>query len=75
MEVTMGNIGRISLIGLFFDPTNAIYFSIPLVLYLWFTPDKVFNRPWHKYLCKEDMRHFGYEFNYTYSNNTHTFSY
>lgn len=50
VELTVGNTAGIFLIGLFFDIINAIYFSIPLVLYLWFAPDRLFNRPWHKYL-------------------------
>lgn len=27
-----------------------MYFCIPLALYLWLTPDRLFNKKWHKYL-------------------------
>jgi phosphoglycerol transferase MdoB-like AlkP superfamily enzyme len=31
-------------IGFFFDLVNFVYFSIPLVLYLWLVPHKLFNK-------------------------------
>jgi len=38
------NVAGIFVVGLFFDLVNASYFIIPLVLYLWLTPDKLFQK-------------------------------
>lgn len=38
------------LFGLFFDLVNAVYFSIPFVLYLWLVPSRIFNKGWHQYI-------------------------
>jgi len=40
---------EILLVGLFYDVLNAIYFSLPLSLYLWLIPRKVYARPGHTY--------------------------
>ena len=37
-------------IGLCFDGVNAIYATLPLVLYLWLIPGRIFQRQWHKYV-------------------------
>ena len=50
IDITFLNITGTILIGFLFDVFNAIYFSAPVVLYLWLTPDKIFNKPWHQYV-------------------------
>jgi phosphoglycerol transferase MdoB-like AlkP superfamily enzyme len=40
----------IYVIGFFFDVVNFIYFSIPLVIYLWLVPDKLFNKRGQSYI-------------------------
>src|SRR5690349_4549077 len=50
IDITFLNITGAIVIGLLFDVFNAIYFSVPFVLYLWLTPDKVFNKTWHRYV-------------------------
>ena len=41
------NVAGIFLMGLFFDAVNAVYFSLPFVLYLWLAPDRWVVRKWH----------------------------
>jgi phosphoglycerol transferase MdoB-like AlkP superfamily enzyme len=36
-------------IGFLFDLVNAIYFTLPFVLYLWLMPDRLFNKPGHRF--------------------------
>lgn len=36
--------------GLAFDLLNASYFLIPLILYLWLIPDKIFRKKWHRFI-------------------------
>src|SRR3954471_16211583 len=38
----------IYLMGLFFDLVNSSYVIIPLTLYVWLMPDKVFIKRWHR---------------------------
>lgn len=40
----------IYLIGLFYDLVNASYVIIVLVLYIWFVPDRIFQKPWHRFI-------------------------
>jgi phosphoglycerol transferase MdoB-like AlkP superfamily enzyme len=40
----------IYLMGLFFDLVNSCYVVIPLTLYVWLMPDKVFTKHWHRYI-------------------------
>lgn len=49
VDVSIQTLAGIFFIGLFFDLVNAVYFSLPLVLYLWLSPDKLFNKVWHRY--------------------------
>src|SRR5689334_5818331 len=35
--------GEIFLIGLFYDLVNGVYFSLPLVLYLWIVPTAIYR--------------------------------
>jgi len=37
-------------IGLFYDLVNAVYFSLPLALYLWLMPQRVYAKSWHRYV-------------------------
>jgi len=41
---------EIVFIGLFYDVVNAVYFSLPLVLYLWLMPHRVYRKAWHVYV-------------------------
>ena len=50
VDLTALNITGIFALGTFFDFVNSIYFSAPLIIYLWLIPDKVFNKPWHHYV-------------------------
>lgn len=52
VDFTLFNVSEIFLGGLFFDAANAIYFTMPLVLYLWLMPDKIFNRSWHRWIIQ-----------------------
>jgi len=49
VDVGVLTIPGIFLFGLFFDVINAGYFVIPLVLYLWFVPEKIYRKSWHRY--------------------------
>ena len=40
----------IYLMGLFFDLVNSSYVIIPLTLYVWLVPDKIFIRGWHRFI-------------------------
>lgn len=37
-------------LGLLFDLVESSYFIIPLLLYIWLLPEKVFQKKWHSYL-------------------------
>jgi phosphoglycerol transferase MdoB-like AlkP superfamily enzyme len=37
-------------IGVFYDFINAIYFSLPFVLYLGLVPQRIYTRRWHRYV-------------------------
>ena len=50
VDFTVLNISGLLLFGLFFDLVNAVYFSIPFVLYLWLVPGRIFNKGWHQYV-------------------------
>ena len=47
VEPDIVRIAGIYLVGFFFDCVNAIYFSLPLVLFLWLTSEKAFQKSWH----------------------------
>ncbi len=36
--------------GFVYDLINAIYFTVPLMLYLWLIPDKIYQKKWHRYV-------------------------
>lgn len=50
VEFTVVNITGILFIGLFYDLVNAVYFSLPLVLYLWLIPESLYRKPAHRYV-------------------------
>ncbi len=45
---TFLNIIGIYFIGLFYDTVLASYFCIPLVLYIWLIPNKIFRKNWQR---------------------------
>lgn len=45
----MNDVG-IACIGLLYDFVNAVYFALPLVLYLWLVPQRVYAKPGHVYV-------------------------
>lgn len=50
VDTSIVNIAGIFLWGFFYDLVNAFYFSIPLILYLWLTPQRQYNKNWQGYL-------------------------
>ncbi len=50
VDFTFLNAIGIFTLGLFYDLINAGYFIIPLMLYLWLVPDKLFRKNWHRFL-------------------------
>ncbi len=50
VDFTILNLSGIFILGLFYDLINAGYFIIPLMLYLWIAPDKLFRKNWHRFL-------------------------
>ena len=50
VEFSALNLLGIFLVGWFFDLVNALYFIIPLAIYLWLVPSKLFRMPWHRYV-------------------------
>src|SRR6187549_1494637 len=47
IDFTLQNDLEIILLGLLYDLANAIYFSLPLVLYLWLIPERIYKKQWH----------------------------
>lgn len=50
VDLTILNLAGIFILGLFYDLINAGYFIIPLMLYLWLMPDKLFRKKGHRFL-------------------------
>lgn len=50
VDFTILNLAGIFFLGLFYDLVNASYFIIPLILYLWLVPDRLFRKNWHRFL-------------------------
>jgi phosphoglycerol transferase MdoB-like AlkP superfamily enzyme len=50
IDFTLLNIIGILVLGFLYDLVNAGYFIIPLMLYLWLVPDKLFRKNWHRFL-------------------------
>ena len=50
VDLSIVNLIGIFGLGLFYDLVNAVYVGIPVVLYLWLTPGKVYTNPWHRFV-------------------------
>ena len=50
VDVSFLNLSGIFFLGLFFDSVNAVYFSTPVVIYLWLLPTPILNKKWHRYV-------------------------
>ena len=50
VELTVLNTLGVFIIGLFFDVVNAIYFSLPFVLFLWLMPNRIFRKRGHRFV-------------------------
>jgi len=50
IDFTILNSLGIFIIGFFYDFINAIYFSLPLAVYLWIVPEKIFQMRWHRFI-------------------------
>jgi len=44
------NLAGLFLIGFFYDLVNAAYVCIPIMLYLWFVPGRIYNKAWHRFV-------------------------
>ncbi|MBX2942840.1 MAG: hypothetical protein KF860_10870 [Cyclobacteriaceae bacterium] len=49
-ELSIPTILGVFFMGFFFDLINATYFIIPVLLYLWLCPERIFNKRWHRYV-------------------------
>jgi len=47
VDVSVGNLLGIFLFGFFYDLVNAAYFIIPLMLYLWLVPQRLYGKRGH----------------------------
>jgi phosphoglycerol transferase MdoB-like AlkP superfamily enzyme len=47
VDVSVGNLLGIFLFGFFYDLVNAAYFIIPMMLYLWLAPQRLYGKRWH----------------------------
>lgn len=50
LDFTVANLTGIFLIGFLYDIVNAAYVSMPVVLYLCLIPDRLYSRPWHRFV-------------------------
>lgn len=50
VEWSFINLIEIFGLGLFFDLLNTFYFLIPLVLYVWLVPERIFQKRFHQYV-------------------------
>lgn len=50
VDFSLLNIIEIVFVGVFYDMVNAVYFSLPFVLYLWLMPQKLYTKRWHVYV-------------------------
>lgn len=44
------NLAGLFLIGFFYDLVNAAYVCIPIVLYLWLAPMRIYGKAWHRFV-------------------------
>jgi len=47
VDLSVGNLLGIFLLGFFYDLVNASYFIIPMMLYLWLGPQAIYGKGWH----------------------------
>jgi hypothetical protein len=47
-DFTFRNLFGVITIGLFFDLVNASYFVLPLILFLWLMPERIYQKKWHR---------------------------
>jgi len=52
LDLSLWTIVEAFVIGFFFDLANATYFIIPLALYLWLCPKRIYNKRWHSYVLR-----------------------
>ncbi len=50
MDFSFLNLAGLFLIGFFYDLVNAAYVCIPIMLYLWFVPGRIYNKAWHRFV-------------------------
>lgn len=50
VDFTLQNLSGIFLWGLFYDFVSAVYAGIPLAIYLWFVPERIFSKPSHRFI-------------------------
>jgi phosphoglycerol transferase MdoB-like AlkP superfamily enzyme len=43
-------IARVFAIGLIYDCVNAVYFTLPVALYLWLLPERLYNKAVHRHI-------------------------
>ncbi|HEY5749875.1 MAG TPA: LTA synthase family protein [Chryseolinea sp.] len=48
IDFSLVNVAGIFLWGMFYDLINAIYFGIPLLLYLWLVPERLYRKKGHR---------------------------
>ncbi|MGC3947042.1 MAG: LTA synthase family protein [Chryseolinea sp.] len=49
VDLTLPHTAAIFSVGFLYDLVNAVYFSLPFVLYLWLMPRRLFTKAGHKY--------------------------
>ena len=50
IDFTVMNISGIFIIGLFYDLINAVYFILPLMIYIWLMPDRAISKGWQRFV-------------------------
>jgi len=50
IDFTVLNVPGIFLFGFFYDLFNAAYVIVPVVLYLWLLPSKLYRKVWHRHI-------------------------
>ncbi len=50
IDFTPQNLVGIFIIGWFYDLVNALYFIMPLIIYLWLVPSRISIKSWHRFI-------------------------
>lgn len=50
IDFSLLSLSGIFLIGWFYDLVNAAYFIIPMSVYLWLVPNRIFTKKWHLFI-------------------------